>query len=234
MLKGLTITLALLTISQYAHAELYNCNGTYTNVPCDQSGKQDALPKANEIEPLKKQRWVEEYKRLADRVKLESDISVNTSDAISTCLAPITTNAECRQVLNAKEAEIYSLERAAKVKGKLEREQAKAELTKKENNTTQVNITNSESNTIAVAGSGNRVRVGGSDFDRDSERNIPPTNEPRNFSESLRRKANDPKQIKGALDPNTGMDEAAQLEQLRELQAQKDAQNSRIGHGKRR
>ena len=226
------LSLCVVLAGPFARAELYECNGTWTNKPCDSSQKtatiKDSSSSEQAIDPQKKRRWTEELTRLSERAKAEDGVAVDVSEAVSTCLVPVTTNDECRSLVNKKESEVYSRQRTARAEKKKSELATKADQGKTETNVTNVNISE-ENSVVSVAGSNQKVKIGG----RETPRTIPPTNDPRDSSDALRRRANDPSKLKGVLD-NSHDEEMEQLKALKEIEAARNKSNQRIGHGGKR
>jgi hypothetical protein len=143
--------LVLLLVSPSARAELYECNGTWTNKPCsgktqktiDETKAQKRSPA--EIEKSQKDLWLHDLETKRFNARRMHGIKIDTKDAAVICQSEKTTLLECRKAITTLEDKIEERVVAAQ---QLKLKKQEVESKKVEDNSSQVSRVTIIQNTI--------------------------------------------------------------------------------------
>ncbi len=143
MKRILIITLAISSLTHNAYAELHQCDGTWTNKPCEgkiaESIKETSgrVRTAEEVELSQKELWLHDLEMGRLKARKEFGVKVSTLEAQTICNEKTTSLIDCRKAISAREDEIEKGVQAEKdriLKRKEIEERNKAELAAREAN----------------------------------------------------------------------------------------------------
>jgi len=100
-----------------ASAEIYNCEGRWTNKPCDSNSRPAFAEEQSAPDPdaetkadlSKRKLWLQDLDLLRLRLKRKHDVAVSTREIEELCLNTNSSAIECSQAVSAKENEINQL-----------------------------------------------------------------------------------------------------------------------------
>lgn len=146
------LIVALLCLSTICQAQIYNCDGTWTNKEC--SGKTSQIKETTKTpastpskDLAKKKTWINELDLLRLKAKREHQIQVSISAIEDICLTPSTTLADCSKTISDKEKQINELI-IAKQNSEQKSKQKQSE--EKPSTNTTVTIYNNEENNYKI------------------------------------------------------------------------------------